>query len=70
MNVSELKKILTEYTEYIACIRTLSAVSLKNISDADSYAEVLKLDYVEIGNLGRKCRQILSQTIYPLLKRR
>lgn len=64
-----LSKELTEYVELISEIRVLSAVRIDGTSGADEYAEKLRRDYRRIGTLGQRCREILNETINPLMKR-
>ncbi|MDD5935770.1 MAG: HD domain-containing protein [Clostridiales bacterium] len=62
-----IKAELEKYIENILAIRVLSAVSTENIQSAREYSTKLKEDYKKIGQYGIECREIMRNTIYPLI---
>lgn len=67
MQIEELQEKLAEYVDLITKIRIMSAVLVDEESGPDEYSRKLRNDYKEIGNLGVLCREILDDTLYPIL---
>lgn len=70
MNIQIFEKEIKEYVDLITKIRVLSAVLIDDETDAEHYSQKLRADYKEIGMLGERCREILSNTIYPVLNQK
>lgn len=63
----DIGKGTREYIERMTEIRTLSTPSLEGIEDADAYGRVLRENFVRIGKLAGKNRELLENDLYPLL---
>lgn len=63
----DIRKGTREYIERMTEIRTLSTPSLDGIEDADAYGRVLRENFVRIGKLAGKNRELLEEGLYPLL---
>lgn len=68
IDINTLKNELSEYATDISIIRAMSAVSIDGIDNPDYYSLQLTDDYTEIGRLGKICRRILSETVYPVIR--
>ncbi len=68
MDYGKIREELKEYVDKISEIRVLSAVRMDRMAGAGAYAMKLRSDYQEIGVLGERCRQILEETLYPLIR--
>ncbi|MBQ6441715.1 MAG: HD domain-containing protein [Lachnospiraceae bacterium] len=68
MDYKKLREELKEYVEKISEIRVLSAVRMDKVAGAGAYALKLREDYQKIGALGERCRQILEESLYPLIR--
>ena len=66
-DVAWLRSELGEYVALITEIRVLSAVSMDETSGPDAYSRKLRVDFSKIGALGIRCREILGETLSPLL---
>ena len=65
--MKSLSEVLAEYAENISKIRVLSALKTDENTTADSYSEMLKADYEQIGRLSVRCKEILADYLYPIL---
>ena len=68
MDYQKLRDELKEYVDKISEIRVLSAVRMDKVAGAGAYAMKLRSDYQKIGELGERCRRILEETLYPLIR--
>lgn len=68
LELEQLEKELTEYTELVMESRVLSAVSTDGATGPDEYSRMLRRDYRRIGELGARCHEILRGSLYPLLR--
>ena len=68
MEYTKIREELKEYVNGISEIRVLSAVRMDKVAGAGAYALKLREDYQKIGVLGARCRQILQETLYPLIR--
>ena len=66
----DIGKGTRDYVERMTEIRTLSTPSLEGIEDADAYGRILQENFVRIGKLASKNRDLLEQYLYPLLNGR
>lgn len=67
-NPTEIKEELNKYADLVGSIRILSAVSISAANDAASYSRKLTQDYEKIGRLGERCREILRETLFPIIR--
>ncbi len=56
-----------EYIERMTEIRTLSTPSLDGIENANDYGRTLRENFVRIGKLAGKNKELLEEKLYPLL---
>ncbi len=63
-----LKNKLCEYAACVTEIRRLSAVYIRDISDANEYSEILRENYDKIGVIGKNTRDILSEYLFPIIR--
>ncbi len=68
MDYAKIREDLKEYVDGISEIRVLSAVRMDKVAGAGAYALKLREDYQKIGVLGERCRRILEETLYPLIR--
>ncbi len=67
IDIDNFKVKLSEYADYISEIRVLSAVKIDDVANAEEYSDKLKADFERIGLLGRRCRCILKDDLYPVI---
>ncbi len=60
---------LEELAARTAKIRELSVLQITDINDADSYGDLLREHFKEIGRLASENRIVLEDTLYPLLEK-
>lgn len=65
MDNKALMQELNEYVELVTQMRVLSAVQIDEAVGAEHYSQKLREDYKKIGELGKKSREILLNTVYP-----
>ncbi|MCR5177966.1 MAG: hypothetical protein K6C95_03170 [Lachnospiraceae bacterium] len=58
---------IESYVRNIAQVRFLSSPKLSDVKDASSYRELLRQNFVKIGELSKINREILDQLVYPVL---
>ncbi|MCR5674809.1 MAG: hypothetical protein K6G16_03790 [Lachnospiraceae bacterium] len=67
METEELRKKLKEYISLVERIRALTAARVEGSTGSDAYAARLRMDYEQISTLGARGREILEETVSPLL---
>ena len=67
MDTEFLKETFQQYTERMSSIRKLSSPGIRSWDDAVRYSNRLLGNFREIGELASINRQMLDETLYPLL---
>ena len=60
-----MSDVYKEYIERTSKIRFLSSPSLKDIANADDYAEKLHKNFETIGKLAKENREFLDNIFFP-----
>ena len=64
----DIRKGTKKYIERMTEIRTLSSPSLDGIESADDYGRRLRENFVRIGKLAGKNRELLEEELFLLLR--